>query len=191
MTARVEITADTAGPALRQAVTALDGDGRRLLLEDIGEYIVRSTRERAEREVDPDGQPWQALSPRYARYKARKRPGVSKLKFDFHMLGDRFFSQVDGGDLLVGTTAKQGAIMQFGGEIKREARESEVYFHRDREGTVGNLFVQRRQSNFAQRVLLPAYTITMPARPWLGLSDEDEREVLDIAADHIAPPGSG
>lgn len=186
MTARVEITANSIGPALRSAIEALEGGDRRLMLEDIGEYIVRATRDRAARQVSPEGTPWAALSPRYRRYKERKRPGVPMLKFDFHMLGDRFFSQVTGDELMVGSTAPQAAIQHFGGKIEREARQSEVYFNRDRDGTVGNLFVRRRRSNFAQKVTIPAYDITMPARPWLGLSADDEREVLDIVADHLS-----
>lgn len=191
MTARAEITADTASAALRAAADALAGDGRRLMLEDIGEYIVRATRDRAARQVSPEGTPWSPLSPRYQRYKQRKRPGVPMLKFDFHMLGDRFFSQIEGGDLLIGSTAPQAAIQHFGGEIKREARESDVYFRQERDGSVGNLFVRRSRSNFAQRVMIPAYTITMPARPWLGLSAEDEVEVLAIAEQHLTDGISG
>lgn len=191
MTARVEITANTIGPALRRTIEALSDDGRQLMLEDMGEYLVRSTRERAARQVAPDGTAWQPLSPRYKRAKERKRPGVPMLKYDFHMLGDRFFSQVEGRDLLVGSTAPQAAIMHFGGTIKREARQADLYYQQDREGTVGNRFVPRRQSNFVQRATIPAYTITMPARPWLGLSREDEIEVLAIAEQHLLDAASG
>lgn len=191
MTARVEITADTASAALRAATESLQGDGRRLLLEDIGEYIVRATRERAARQVSPEGVPWAPLSPRYQRFKQRKRPGVPMLKFDFHMLGDRFFSQVQGSDLMVGSTAPQAAIQHFGGKIKRDARQSELYFRQERDGSVGNQFVRRSRSNFAQQVMIPAYTITMPSRPWLGLSAEDEAEVLAIAEQHLMDAVSG
>ncbi len=191
MTARIEITADTVSPALQKAYAALQGDGQRLMLEDIGEYLLRSTRDRAALQKAPDGTPWAALSPRYKRFKDRKRPGVPKLKFDFHMLGDQLSQQVAGDTLLVGTNAKYGAIHQFGGDINRPARSTEVFFRRERDGTVGNRFVSRRKSNFAQRVNLPAYKITMTARPWLGLSDQDETEVLAIAAEHVLGPAAG
>lgn len=191
MTARVEITADTISPALDTAVRALQGDGERLMLEDIGEYLLRATRDRAALQQAPDGTPWAALSPGYKRYKDRKRPGVPILKFDFHMLGDQFAQQVSGDTLLVGTNAKYGAIHQFGGSIDRPARSTEVYFRQERDGTVGNRFVSRRRSNFAQRVTLPAYKIAMTARPWLGLSTEDETEVLAIASQHLLGQPSG
>lgn len=191
MTARIEISADTATPALDTALRAMQGKGLRLMLEDIGEYLVRSTRERAAQEKSPDGTPWASLSPRYQRFKDKKRPGVPKLKFDFHMLGDQFSQQVAGDTLLVGTNAKYGAIHHFGGSIDRPARSTEVFFRREADGTVGNRFVARRRSNFAQRVMQPAYKIQMTARPWLGLSPQDEQEVLAIAFEHIAGPTSG
>lgn len=182
--ARIEITQDTASPAIREAATALGaGETATLMLEDIGEYLVRSTRERAEREVSPDGTAWAALSPRYKKFKDKK--GVPKLKFDFHMLGDQFTHQVAGDELFVGTNAKYGAIHQFGGEIKIPARTREVLFRIDRETGVSR-FAKRRRANFAQDVTIPAYKVNMPARPWLGLSAEDEAEILAIAGDHVA-----
>ncbi|HCT25284.1 MAG TPA: phage virion morphogenesis protein [Stenotrophomonas sp.] len=186
MAARVEITKDTAGPALRNAAKGLRNDALQPMLDDIGEYLLRSTRDRAARQVSPDGAPWAPLSPSYRRYKERKRPGVPMLRFDFHMLGDQLAHQVVGDTLLVGTNAPYGAIHQFGGAINRPARSTQVYFRQGRDGEVGTQFVKRRQSNFAQWVTLPAYTIGIPARPWLGLSTEDEQEVVLIASDHVA-----
>ena len=191
MTARIEITADSISPALTTALRALEGDGQRLMLEDIGEYVLRSTRDRAAQQKAPDGKAWAALSPRYKRFKDKKRPGVAKLRFDFHMLGDRLAQQVAGDTLLVGTSAKYGAIQHFGGSINRPARASQVYFQQQRDGTVGNRFVSRRRSNFAQRVTLPAYKIKITARPWLGLSTGDETEVLAIVSQHLLGPSSG
>lgn len=186
MAARVEITKDTAGPALRSAAKGLRNDALQPMLEDIGEYLLRSTRDRAARQVSPDGAPWAPLSPGYRRQKERKRPGVPMLRFDFHMLGDQLAHQVVGDTLLVGTNAPYGAVHQFGATINRPARSTQVYFRQGRDGEVGTQFVKRRQSNFAQWVTLPAYTIGIPARPWLGLSHEDEQEVVLIASDHVA-----
>lgn len=191
MTARIEIVADTVSAALQKARDALQGDGQRLMLDEIGEYLLRSTRARAALQKAPDGTAWDTLSPRYKRFKNKKRAGKHMLRFDFHMLGDQFSHQVSGDTLLVGTNAKYGAIHHFGGDIERPSRTAEVFFRRDGDGTVGNRFVSRRKSNFAQRVTLPAYKITMTARPWLGLSPEDETEVLAIAAEHVLGPASG
>lgn len=110
---------------------------------------------------------------------------MPKLKFDFHMLGDQFTHQVVGDELLVGTNAKYGAIQHFGGDIDIAARSQEATFKVDRKTGVSR-FAPRRRSNFAQRVTLPAHKITIPARPWLGISAEDETEIAAIAQDHLS-----
>lgn len=126
-----------------QRLTAFGDAGLELALADMGEYLMRSIRERAAREVDPQGVPWTPLSPRYKRFKDAKRPGKKKLTFDNHMLFDQFSYQVQSRQLLVGTAAKYGATHQFGrGKI--------------------------------------------PARPYLGISTEDETELVAILGDHLA-----
>ncbi len=183
--ARIEVTKDTASPAIREAITGLDHDGVSLMLSDIGEYLVRATRARARHQVSPDGTPWAALSPRYAKFKNKKRPGRTILRFDNHMIGDQFTYQVDGDELAVGTNAKYGAIHQFGGEINIAARSQQALFSLNRK-TGQSRFAKRGRANFAQRVTLPRYSITMPARPWLGLSADDETEITAIARDHLS-----
>lgn len=115
--AKVEIQFDDAQALakLQRAQDVLDGDGLRATLTDIGEYMLRATRDRAATETGPDGEAWPALSPRYARRKAKLRPGLPMLKFDNHMLGDQFTYQIEGDTLFVGTMAPYGARQQFGG----------------------------------------------------------------------------
>ncbi|MEI2428684.1 phage virion morphogenesis protein [Lysobacter yananisis] len=143
--ARIEFTVDTVTPTLQRALRGLQGDSRDLLLNDIGEYLLRSTRERGKTQRSPRGAPWVPLSDEYKKYKTRKRPGVRMLVFDFHMQGDQLAYQVVGDNLFVGTNAVYGARHQFGD---------------DGEGGI-------------------------PARPWLGLSDDDEEEIALIVDDHL------
>ena len=115
--ARIEFEVDTAtaSAALDFVAAKLSPEGRKLLLSDIGEYLLRSTRDRAVDQVDPDGHRWPALEPAYARWKAKKRPGVPILKFDNHMLGDQLSWQLDGdSSMLLGTSAIYGAVHQLG-----------------------------------------------------------------------------
>lgn len=184
--ARIEFEVDLklASRALQKAVDALGGDGVTLLLSDIGEYLLRSTRDRAAAQISPDGTPWAALSPRYAKRKERERPGLPKLKFDNHMLGDRLAHQVEGTMLLVGTSAPYGAIQQFGGTINIAARSQQAYFHATKDEVLPQ-FVNKRKANFAQWVTLPAYKINIPARPWLGISDADVKEIVQLTQDHL------
>lgn len=156
--AKLTINADigSAQAVLRQLLGRLEGDGRNLLLQQIGEYMLDATRERAAREVDPDGIAWRALGPDYARYKRKVRPGVPILKFDYHMLGDQLSWQIEGDSVLVGTNAVYGAIHQFGG----------------------------------QPGMAPG-AAAIPPRPWLGISSDDEDEILGILGDHLELASGG
>ena len=183
MGARIEISRDNA--SLRNAISQLQGPARRAMLADMGEYLLASTRARAARQVGPDGTAWRALSPRYKRQKDKQRPGLPMLKFDNHMLGDRFSWQVDGDStLLVGTNAPYGAAQHFGHTFKHQARNQELYFSY-KAGVVSPRFVKKRKSNFAQMAHVGAHTVTLPGRPWLGVSAADEAELLAIAEDHL------
>lgn len=184
--ARIELTLDSIGASasLQKAAAALQPAGLSLLLSDIGEYLLRSTRDRAALQISPDGKPWAALSPSYARWKGKVRPGVPILKFDNHMIGDQLSNQVEGDTLLLGTNAPYGAIHQLGGSINIAARSQQAYFHHSN-GEVSPQFVNKRKANFAQWVTIPAYTINMPARPWLGLSTSDEKEIVLLTGDHL------
>jgi hypothetical protein len=56
--AQLEVTLDSATPGLADALRQLEGEARQLILKDWGEYLLRSTRERAARSVtrlDSDG----------------------------------------------------------------------------------------------------------------------------------------
>lgn len=182
--ARIQI--EVRKPPLGEVMQRISGDERTLLLERIGRVLQQSTRTRAAREIGPEGTPWAALSPRYKRHKDKERPGVPKLKFDEHMLEDSFVYEVDGDTLLVGTTVRYGAIHQFGGTIDMPARQSEVRFKRDRRtGEVGNRFARKRSANFAQSVLIPAYKVRIPARPWLGIDQDDDEAIAALLREHL------
>lgn len=59
------------------------------------------------------------------------------------------------------------ALHEFGGTISVPERQHEMYFHRKADGSVGNRFVRREKSNFAQTATRGAHTITIPARPFM------------------------
>jgi phage gpG-like protein len=114
--AGVTITVDDADvQAMFARLETFGAERMQLALRDVGEALYNSMLERASREEGPDGVAWADLSPRYARRKENLRPGVPKLKFDGHLLGDRFSYQVGDGFVDIGTSAIYGARQQFGG----------------------------------------------------------------------------
>lgn len=86
----------------------------------------------------------------------------------------------------IGTNVEYAAIHHFGGEIKHEARMKRTYFRLGRNGNVGNRFVRKSRSNFMQETTGKPYTVNMPRRPFLGLTESDENEVIGIVEEYLS-----
>ena len=76
--------------------------------------------------------------------------------------------------ILAGATYPDGqpvaaiaAVHEFGGQINKPARQQTMYFKRNKDGGVGNRFVKKSESDFAQEVAVGAHTITIPARSFM------------------------
>lgn len=148
---RATITVDDAGA--RDVLVRIGEFGAsppRELFQEIGEAMHASWRDRAAEQVGPDGVAWVPLSEEYAAYKEKKRPGVTMLKFDLHMIGDQFAYQVGDAFVDLGTNAPYGAVQQLGGTPDMAPGPAAI-----------------------------------PARPYLGLSEEDVKTVEEIVADYL------
>ncbi len=181
--AGVTLEFDAAGAlaAINQAAQAL-GDPAPMF-RDMGEYLLIAHDQRFASQTAPDGTPWQALSPRYQRRKKKNQGKI--LVLDGHLMNTLRY-QASNDELLFGTNRKYGAIHHFGGDIEIAARSQQAYFRQDgRSGEVGNRFVNKSRSNFAQRVTIGQHTITIPARPFLGTSAQDNQELLAIATRYL------
>lgn len=177
--ALLDVTMDSSavGRELERLVERLGS--LRTPLSDIAEHLIISTDERARRQIAPDGTPWAPLS---ARTLARKKN--NKILRESGALLDTLRPQVSDHELQFGTDRPYGAIHQLGGKIEHAARSQQVYF-KEKGGVVGNRFVKKSKSNFSQWVTHGARVTEMPARPYLGLSSEDEAEVLRIISDYL------
>ncbi|MBL4838385.1 MAG: phage virion morphogenesis protein [Kordiimonadaceae bacterium] len=144
------------------------------LFQIIIEYLHRAHRNRFIAQRSPDNKAWQALSPRYLKRKHKNRNKILHLRGH---LRNTLRGQYDDAGLEFGTDRVYGAIHHFGGDIKKSAAQREVFFKRTKAG-VGNRFVKKASSNFAQQVNVGAHSITMPARPWLGTSKKDNQQIL-------------
>lgn len=172
--------------AINRAAAALDNPA--VLLRDIGEYLLNAHAARFQAQQSPDGTPWAPLSPAYARRKRKRQDRI--LELDGHLKNTLRYL-VSTTELLFGSNRVYAAIHQFGGPIDIPARSQQNYFKQGRDGTVGNRFVSKRKSNFAQWGSMAGYTINMPARPWLGTSTEDDAEITRIADVYLSNAISG
>lgn len=150
-------------------------------MRDLGEHVLRTTEDRFRSETGPDGKPWQRLSRRYAR---RKRG--SKILTESRRLRRSITYKADADGLKWGTNVKYAAIHQLGGEIKRKARSQVVAFSKK------GRFLSRRAASKQKRGAVSvkftktkAGVTTMPARPYLGISDEDKKAAIRIMHRHL------
>jgi phage virion morphogenesis protein len=131
-------------------------------LRPLGLQLINSTRERALREVSPQGNPWPRLN---AEYQAGKR-GTHMLRESGNLLGS-LTREVQGNALTIGTNRVYAAMQQFGGTIRPRASGGRLAFR------LGG------RSIFAS-------SVTIPARPFLGISADDlvmiREEFEDFAA---------
>jgi len=123
---------------------------------DVGEQLLNSTRERFRSQRAPDGAPWAPLSPAYRARKPKHKDLILTLN---GYLRGTLAKRADKDSLRIGTPMIYGAVHQFG--ATRGA------FGRTRYG-------------------VPVPWGDIPARPFLGLSDDDRNDLLDALNEYLA-----
>lgn len=126
------------------------------LLDEIGAVIEFSVSERFRQEVGPDGVPWTPT-----------RRGVSILKGSPPQLMSSIARDVSRDQVAVGTNKIYAAIHQDGGVIHPKSGDFLVF-----QGAGG-------ETVFAREV-------TIPARPFLGIDEADEREIQQTVQDFMS-----
>ena len=130
------------------------------LLKQIGIAMESSTRARFRRQQGPDGQAWRPLNPGYAAIK--RGPAILQEHGMAGGLMGSIGSAVQGAAVVWGTNKIYGAIHQFGGVIRpKNAKRLR--------------FMMASGPVFAR-------SVTIPARPYLGLDAEDRAEIGELAA---------
>lgn len=133
-------------------------------LKNIGLHLVQSTKERFVQERAPDGSAWAPLTPAYAATK--KGPGILRELGNAGGLMGSITYKVSGHQVEEGTNKVQAAVHQFGATIVPRNGEALAF-------SLGG------EAVFAK-------SVTIPARPYLGVSADDEAEILAILEDFVA-----
>ncbi|MGN7870981.1 phage virion morphogenesis protein [Paracoccus sp. 22332] len=87
----------------------------------------------------------------------------------------------------IGSAVEYAAIHQLGGAIKQPDRLAKIYRKREADGKIGRRFVRKSEADVVTDVTIPGRVITIPARPYLGLSAADETAILEDAVDWLSP----
>ncbi len=125
--------------------------------EDIGKYLLISRDDRWGQQEAPDGSKWAPLSGVTLSLKTQNRDKILVETGHLRVNSLSYFAEPTA--LLFGTSAIYGAVHQFG------AKQGD--FGCTKRGT-------------------PIPWSDIPARPFLGISNEGETEILDIIQDYLA-----
>lgn len=131
------------------------------MYREIGEYLVDSHRQRFQRGETPDGSPWAPKS--LVTIERYRRMGD----------GDRTKP-------LIGPSRRLSTELHyFASQTETEMGSNLEYAQAMQEGVAKGGFGADRHGR-------PIPWGNIPARVWLGLSDTDERNILDIVDEHLS-----
>ena len=147
---------------LNELSGSLDGPGLQAMLANVGESVVTQTKERFREQKRPDGGKW----PKSRR--AREEGGQTltdraRLKHSIH-------KRLRPGIVEIGTNVEYAAIHQFGfaGQVNIGAHQRIIH----------QAFGRKLKFPVAVNVKAHSVCQEMPARPFLGISPANEKELL-------------
>jgi phage virion morphogenesis protein len=139
------------------------------LMRQIGGYGVRSTQERFMTETAPDGSRWKDLNPAYAEFKGAGPnilTGGGYLKDTMHF--DASAREVSWGSPMI-----YSRVHQFGATITAKGKPLTFLL-----GLSGS-------SGLTPVFLVRVRSVTIPARPYLGINGENRQEIEFLAGDYL------
>jgi phage virion morphogenesis protein len=125
------------------------------IMRAIGVAMVRNTQDRMDGPTDATGKPWAPLKPAYAEMK--KGPGILRESLQLQK-SLTFFAA--GGTVIWGSNKIYAAAQQFGATIVPKNAAALVFM-------LGDHLVRVKK-------------VTLPARPYLGIHGDDERDIEEI-----------
>ena len=136
------------------------------LLRAIGTGLLRNTQDRFEAETAPDGSAWAPLNAWYLTFK--RGPGILRGAAMRGGLQGSLVMDVEAGAIRIGSNKIYAAVHQFGATIEPKNPQGRLAI-RDYKGNLQGI----------------ARSVTIPARPYLGLSRRDEETILETTEDHL------
>lgn len=186
---RFELVDTDAAARLQEMLSRMDE--RRPLFSAIGDMILRSTAENFRKQRSPDGTPWTPLRPKTVKQRQRRKQlPLTILRSNTRgragsALAGSINHRATDDELRVGTPVVYGAIHQFGGTIDRPARAAKIYRMKNADGSPGRRFAKKAKADHVTDVTIPAHKITVPARPYIGISAGDQAQIEELARDWL------
>lgn len=168
MSIEVKIVDDNVDEKLQAIIDV--GESLRPLLKQIGEYLVLSTKERFKTATAPDGKPWEENSETALKNHLRKY----KSSFKRGKLTKSGQKRADNKRLLVGESKQLSTLIFYEAERYAVAVGSPVEY------SAVHQFGAKRGEFGQTKHGVPLPFNNIPARPFLGLSAEDKKEILHL-----------
>jgi len=128
------------------------------LMRNIGGYVRDAVRHRFEEQRTPEGRPWKPS------LRAQLTGGVTLV--DRGLLRDSYTDDAKSDRVEIGSNDPRARIHHHGGEITPRAARSLAF-------------------RLANGAFVSTRSVTMPARPALGLSGDDEDEVRQLTIEYL------
>lgn len=179
---------DTASAAIAGTLRAARHPGE--LLASFAALMLASTQRRFERQTGPDGIAWKPLAKRTmnARIGRRRRGGSNILRVTARLYGS-ITTASDETSAEVGTNLVTAGPHQFGADIPHFARSQKMSLKKIRKryrfvtpGTKGAV---------EKRVTIGEHSVKIPARPFLGFSDQDITAMIAEGQDWLTREMAG
>ena len=173
---------DTASAVLARMVVAVRHPGE--LMSTFAGLMLTSVQRRFEKQIGPDGIAWKPLAKRTANARiGRRRRGTSNILRVTTRLYQSITTASDATSAEVGTNLEYAGTHQFGSETTMYARSQKMSLKKIRSryrfvkpGTKGAV---------EKRVTIGEHVTRIPARPYLGFSDQDIAGMIDAGQDFL------
>ena len=158
----------------------------------ISEIMVDASARAFEQTADPaTGAPWQPLSASRQRQRAKKGRAIANMLQDSGLLVGSIarpswqgaVREIGPDHALVGTNVPYAAAHQFGATIHREASPTTVRL-RKWKGRIEFAKAKHKRVRVVDTVR-KAHTVTIPARPFIGVGPTDIEDMLETIARHL------
>jgi len=130
---------------------------------------------------------WKQLSKARIEQRQQKGSWPGKILQDTGRLASSVQQKATDTEAIVGTNVIYAAIHQFGGTINIPAHERVIHFKKFSRGKKkGKVrFSKEGKATFAQKTRTAAYTINIPARPFLGVDFKEITQIRRLVLDYV------
>ena len=125
---------------------------------------------------------WPPLAPSTLKQKQRKKQSQLMLTVSGHLLRSMQPGSTEN-EAYISTNVKYAAVHQFGHTFNISARDQVIHFKKKKSGQVR--FAKEKKATFAQKIARAAYSITIPPRPFMVLTETYKNNILDEIRKHV------